>query len=177
MAKSNWALDATHSSVDFTVKHMMFAKVNGTFEKFDATISADAEDLTTADISFTIDVGSVNTRNEDRDNHLRSADFFDAEAYPSITFASTGATKAGEGEYKLTGDLTIRGVTRSETFTVEYLGSGKDPWGNEKAGFHVSGTINRTNYGLKWNAVLETGGVLVGEDVKISLDIQAALQS
>lgn len=177
MAKSNWVIDGTHSSVDFTVKHMMFARVNGTFEKFDATISADLDDLTTADIAFTVDLSSVNTHNEDRDNHLRSADFFEVETYPELSFKSTSITKSDDDEYKVTGELSLHGVTRTETFEVEYLGSGKDPWGNEKAGFHVKGKVNRTDYGLKWNAMLETGGVLVGEDVKISLNIQAARQA
>ena len=177
MAKSKWALDKSHSSVDFTVRHMMFAKVNGTFKEFNAEIEADPEDLTTASISFEVDTASIDTRNGDRDAHLRSADFFDSENHPKMTFKATKIVKTGDGTYDITGDLTIRGTTRSETFKVEYNGSGKDPWGNEKVGFSVEGKINRTDYGFKWNAPLEAGGVLVGDEVKISLDIQAAKQA
>ncbi len=151
----------------------MIAKVKGTFHKFEATINADPEDLTTADIEFTVDMSSIDTRSEDRDNHLRSADFFDVENHPNMTFKSTSIKKTGDNEYDVTGDLTIRGVTKQETFKVVYEGGGKDPWGNERAGFSAEGTIKRTDYGLVWNAALETGGVLVGEDVKISLEIEA----
>lgn len=173
MAKTVWNVDASHSSVDFSVKHMMIAKVKGTFHKFEASINADPEDLTTADIEFTVDMSSIDTRSEDRDNHLRSADFFDVENHPNMTFKSTSIKKTGDNEYDVTGDLTIRGVTKQETFKVVYEGGGKDPWGNERAGFSAEGTIKRTDYGLVWNAALETGGVLVGEDVKISLEIEA----
>lgn len=177
MAKAKWVLDPTHSGVEFSVRHMMFAKVKGSFNKFDAQIEADPEDLTTASISFTVDTASVDTNNDDRDAHLRSADFFDVENYPQISFTATKIEKSGDDEYKVTGDVTMRGVTRSETFDVSYGGSGKDPWGNEKAGFSVSGSIKRSEYGLTWNAALETGGVLVGDDIKISLEIQAAKQA
>ena len=174
MAKTNWALDVSHSGVDFSVKHMMFATVKGGFEKFDATIVADPADLTTAEIEFTVDLASVNTRSEDRDNHLRSADFFDAENHPNMTFVATSIEKTDENEYDVTGNLTLRGVTKQETFQVTYEGSGLDPWGNEKAGFGVEGKIKRSDYGLVWNAALETGGVLVGDQVKVSLQLQAA---
>ena len=177
MAKVKWALDAAHSSVEFSVRHMMIAKVKGSFGQFDATIEADPADLTTADIAFSIDVASVDTKNGDRDAHLRGADFFDAENYPKLTFKATKIVKTGEGEYDVTGDLTLRGVTKSETFAVTYEGSGKDPWGNTKAGFSVDGSIKRGDYGLTWNAALETGGVLVSDDVKIHLEIQAAAQA
>ncbi|RHW42562.1 polyisoprenoid-binding protein [Neobacillus notoginsengisoli] len=174
MAKTKWAIDPVHSSVDFSVRHMMIANVKGTFQSFDATVVADPSDLTNAEISFTIDAASIDTRNEDRDNHLRSADFFDAEQHPKITFNATDIKKTDEGEYDVTGGLTIRGVTRPQTFVVVYEGSGKDPWGNEKAGFSGTGSINRADYGLTWNAALETGGVLVGDKIKISFEIQAA---
>lgn len=176
MAKSKWAVDAAHSTVEFTVRHMMIAKVKGTFHEFTASIEADPEDLTTANIEVEVDVKSVDTRNADRDNHLRSADFFDADQYPKMTFKATDITKKGDGEYEVTGDLTIRGVTRQETFTVTFEGAGKDPWGNEKVGFSASGTINRSDYGLTWNAVLETGGVMVSDEVKIALEIEAIKQ-
>jgi polyisoprenoid-binding protein YceI len=177
MAKSKWNMDPAHSSVDFAIRHMMVSKVKGTFHTFEASIEADVEDLTTADIQFSVDVASVDTRNEDRDNHLRSADFFDAEHHPKMTFKSTKIEKKSPGEYELTGDLTIRGTTRPETFHVTYEGSGKDPWGNEKAGFEARGSISRSEYGLTWNAALETGGVLVADQVQISLDVQASKQA
>jgi len=173
MALSNWKIDSAHSSVEFSVRHMMIAKVKGSFHSFDANITADPEDLTTASIEFTVDVSSVDTRNSDRDAHLRSPDFFDADNHPKITFKAVSIQKTGDNEYAVTGDLTIRGVTHPETFKVVYEGGGKDPWGNEKAGFSVEGKINRTKYGLVWNAALETGGVLVGEDVNITLEIEA----
>ncbi|MFC0273427.1 YceI family protein [Metabacillus herbersteinensis] len=177
MTKTKWAIDKAHSSVDFSVKHMMFATVKGGFQEFDAKIEADPTDLTTAAIEFTIDVASVDTRNNDRDVHLRSADFFNVEEFPTMTFVSTSSEKKGENEYNVTGDLTLHGVTKSETFTVAFEGTGIDPWGNEKAGFEVEGKINRSDYGLTWNAALETGGVLVGDQIKISLQIQAAKQA
>jgi polyisoprenoid-binding protein YceI len=177
MSKSKWVVDSSHSSIEFSIKHMMIAKVKGRFNSFEAQIEADPLDLTTADINFSIDVASIDTRNSDRDAHLRSADFFDVEKNPKITFQATKIVPKSEGEYEVTGDLTIRGVTRSETFTVTFEGSGKDPWGNEKAGFSGHGTIKRSDYGLTWNAVLETGGVLVGDEVKISLEIEAVKEA
>lgn len=174
MAKNKWNVDPAHSSIDFAIRHMMVSKVKGTFESFEASIEADLEDLTTASIEFSVDVNSISTRNEDRDNHLRSADFFDVEQYPKMTFKATQITKKSPGEYEVTGDLTIRGTTKPESFIVSFEGTGKDPWGNEKAGFEAHGSISRSEYGLKWNAALETGGVLVGDQVQISLEIQAA---
>ncbi|REK52052.1 MAG: hypothetical protein C6W55_17650 [Thermobacillus sp.] len=177
MAKTKWAVDTTHSSIDFSIRHMMIAKVKGSFNQFEASIEADPNDLTTADIAFSVDVASIDTRNDDRDAHLRSADFFDAENHPKMTFKATKIVKTGDGEYEVTGDLTIRGVTRSETFRVTFEGAGKDPWGNHKAGFSAEGTIKRSDYGLTWNAALETGGVLVGDEVKIHLEIEAVEQA
>ncbi|KAA0545283.1 YceI family protein [Bacillus sp. BGMRC 2118] len=174
MTVSNWALDASHSSVDFSVRHMMIAQVKGSFNEFSATISADPQDLTTASIQFNVELASVDTRSEDRDNHLRSADFFEVEKYPTMTFSSTNVEKVDADEYKVKGDLSLHGVTRQETFTVTYEGTGKDPWGNEKVGFSAEGKLNRSDYGLTWNAALETGGVLVGDQIKVSLQIQAA---
>ena len=177
MAKEKWLVDAAHSSIDFAVKHMMIATVKGAFHEFDATVEADLADLTTANIAFSVNVASVDTRNSDRDNHLRSADFFDVENYPQMTFQSTSIKKTGDGDYEVTGDLTIRGTTHPATFEAAFEGQGKDPWGNEKVGFSANGRINRSDYGLTWNAALETGGVLVGDQVKISLDIEAAKQA
>jgi len=177
MAVSKWALDPTHSGVEFSIKHMMISKVKGSFNKFDATIEADPADLTTAKIEFTVDLSSVDTNNADRDNHLRSADFFDVETYPQLTFAAKSIVRKSDDAYAITGDLTMHGVTRTETLTATFEGTGKDPWGNEKAGFSVEGTLKRSDYGLTWNAALETGGFLVGDDVKISADIQAVKQA
>jgi len=177
MALTKWALDPTHSNVDFSIRHMMISKVKGTFRSFEASIEADPQDLTTANISFSIDVSSVDTNNADRDNHLRTADFFDVENYPKLTFVAKSIVKTDDGEYNVTGDVTLHGVTRSETFAVTYEGTGKDPWGNEKVGFSATGNLKRSDYGLTWNAALETGGFLVGDDVKVSLELQAVKQA
>lgn len=177
MAKSKWIVDSTHSSIDFTIRHMMIAKVKGTFHTYEAQIEADPTDLTTADIQVTVDLSSIDTRNKDRDAHLRSADFFDVEKHPKMTFHSTRIVKTGDGEYDVTGNLTIRGVTRPETFSVTFEGAGKDPWGNEKVGFSGQGTIKRSDYGLTYNAALETGGVLIGDEVKVSVEIEASKQA
>jgi len=177
MANAKWAVDPTHSSVDFTIRHMMIAKVKGTFHTFEANIEADPQDLTTANISFSVDIASIDTRNNDRDAHLRSGDFFDAEQHPKMTFQSTNIVSKGDGEYNVTGDLTIRGVSRPETFSVTFEGAGRDPWGNEKVGFSGTGSIKRSDFGLTYNAALETGGVLIGDEVKVSIEIEAAKQA
>lgn len=177
MAKTKWSVDAAHSGIDFSVRHMVIAKVKGAFHTYEASIDADPEDLTSADIAFSVDTSSVDTRNADRDNHLRSADFLDVENHPKMTFQSTRIVKTGEGAYDITGDLTLHGVTRSETFAASYEGQGKDPWGNEKVGFSAQGAIKRSDYGLTWNAALETGGVLVGDEVQISLELEAVKQA
>ncbi|MFD1706153.1 YceI family protein [Siminovitchia sediminis] len=174
MAVSTWNLDKAHSEVQFSVRHMMISRVKGEFKEFSAEIQADPEDLTTANIQFTIDVSSVDTGNEDRDNHLRTEDFFDVEKYPNLTFKSASVEKQGD-QYAITGDVTMHGVTKTETFTVTSGGVMKDPMsGAEKAGFSVEGTLKRSDYGLTWNAPLETGGVLVSDEVKINMEIQAS---
>ncbi|THF82644.1 YceI family protein [Cohnella fermenti] len=174
MAKTNWNVDVSHSAIEFSVKHMMIAKVKGSFHSFEAQIEADPSDLTTASIEVQIDLASVDTRNQDRDNHLRSADFFNVESHPKLVFKATNIVSHGEGEYVVTGDVTLHGVTRSETFNVSYEGSGKDPWGNQKVGFSATGSLKRSDYGLTYNAALETGGVLIGDEVKISIELEAA---
>jgi polyisoprenoid-binding protein YceI len=174
MTKSKWAIDTAHSSVEFTIKHMMFAKVRGSFNEYDAIIEADPTDLTTATVNFEVNVASIDTGNSDRDGHLRSADLFDVEKFPKMTFKSTNIVSKGDGEYELTGDLTIRDVTKSETFKVQFEGQGKDPWGNMKFGFSAEGKVKRADYGLTYNAALETGGVLIGEDVNISIVLEAS---
>ncbi|MFJ5770672.1 YceI family protein [Psychrobacillus sp. NPDC093180] len=170
MAKFN--LDAAHSSIDFSVKHMMVSKVKGSFTNFTADLEGNAEDLTGATISFDIDVKSITTNNEDRDNHLRGADFFDTESFPNIKFVATDIKKADDGEYDVTGDMTIKGVTKPVTFEVEYGGKGTNPWGQEVVAFSAETKINRKDFDLVWNQALETGGVLVGEDIKISVELE-----
>ncbi|MFD1736821.1 YceI family protein [Bacillus salitolerans] len=177
MTVSKWALDKAHSSVDFSVRHMMISSVKGSFNEFSASIEADPSDLTTAKIEFTIELASVDTRNDDRDNHLRSADFFDVENTPTMTFTSTQITKKADDEYEVTGNLSLHGKTNQETFLVTFEGEGKDPWGNLKVGFSAEGKINRSDYGLSWNAALETGGVLVGDQIKVALQLQATKEA
>ena len=171
MAK--WNIDLGHSAINFQVKHMMVSKVKGVFDSYSADIeAADLADLTTANITITIDAASINTRSEDRDNHLKAGDFFDTDSYPNITFKSTSITKKSADEYALTGDLTIKDVTKSVTFDTEFNGKGTNPWGQEVYGFEAVTTINREDFGLTWNAALETGGVLVGKDIKISVELE-----
>jgi len=170
MAK--FTVDQSHSQVGFEVKHMMVSKVKGQFDAYTAEVEAEnLEDLTTAQIAFSFDVATINTRSIDRDNHLKSADFFDVEQYPAITFKSTSITKDGD-DFKVTGDLTIKDVTKPVTFDVEFGGKGKNPWGVEVYGFEAEAKINREEFGLTWNAALETGGVLVGKDIKIKVELE-----
>ena len=170
MTKFN--LDAAHSTIDFSVKHMMVSKVKGSFTNFTANLEGNTEDLTGATISVEIDVKSINSNNEDRDNHLRSGDFFDVETYPSIKFVATDIKKKDDGEYDVTGDLTIKDVTKPVTFDVEYGGKGTNPWGQEVVAFSAETKVNRKEFGLTWNQALETGGVLVGEDIKITVELE-----
>lgn len=176
IAKTKWNLDAAHSEIGFKVKHMMITNVSGSFRKFDAKVETEDQDFATANIEFTAELQSVSTGNADRDNHLRSADFFDADNYPHLRFVSSRLEKTGDDTFVLYGDLTIRDVTRPVRLDVAFGGIGKDPWGNEKAGFNVTGKINRTDFKLNWNAALETGGVLVGEEVKLHADVQVVKQ-
>jgi len=155
----------------------MITNVSGTFRKFDAKVETYGDDFTSATIDFTADADSITTGNEDRDKHLKSADFFDAARFPELKFASTKLEKKDDENYVLHGDLTITGVTRPVKVDVEFGGTGKDPWGNERAGFTLTGKISRTDFNLNWNAALETGGVLVGEDVKIVAEIELVRQA
>jgi len=175
MATTNWSIDPTHSTVGFKVKHMMFTNVSGIFETYDATIISDEGDFSNATIEFSADIASINTHNTDRDNHLKSADFFDAENNPKLTFKVSSFEKAGN-DYEIAGDLTIKGVTKFVKFPAEFSGLMTDPWGNTKAGLNISGKINRKDWGLTWNAALETGGVLVGEEVKLDIELQLLKQ-
>lgn len=176
MAKSIWAIDPTHSEIGFKVKHMMFTNVSGKFNAFEASIENEDDQFDTSVVSFSAEVNSVDTNNADRDNHLRSADFFDVEQFPKISFKSTGIKKINEGQFKVSGDLTIKDVTQNITLDAEYSGLMKDPWGNTKAGVSLNGKINRKEFGLTWNAALETGGVLVGEDIKLAAEVQLIKQ-
>ena len=173
--KTKWVIDPMHSEILFKVKHLMISNVKGEFRKFNGEI--DGDDFTKDEISLDIDASSIFTNEAQRDTHLRSADFFDAENFPTLTFRGLSFEKIRDENYKLNGLLTIRGITHEVTLDVEFGGINKDPYGNEKAGFSLSGAINRKNFGLTWNAALETGGVLVGEDVKISAEIQFVKQA
>jgi polyisoprenoid-binding protein YceI len=174
---ATWKIDTTHTSAGFGVKHMMFTTVRGKFNEVDGTISFDPENPTAASVDASVNVASITTGLADRDNHLRSADFFDAEAHPHITFKSKRVESGSSTKAKVVGDLTIRGTTKEVTMEVEYLGSGKNPWGMTVAGFQATTTINREDFGLTWNQALETGGILVGREVKLELDIEAAQQA
>ena len=174
--KTKWAIDPTHTEIGFKVKHMMFTNVSGKIVKYDATIETDGDDFSNAVIEFSGDVDSITTGSADRDAHLLSPDFFDATQFPKLNFKATSLVKADEGNFELSGDLEIHGVTNPVKFEVEFGGLMKDPWGNIKAGFNINGKINRKDYGLTWNAALETGGVLVGEDVKINAEVQLIKQ-
>ena len=176
VAQATWAIDPSHSLVEFGVKHMMFTTVKGRFATVSGTIVTDEANPAAASVRAEIDVASIDTREAQRDAHLRSPDFLDAEQHPAITFASTHVSARGRGRYVVTGDLTIRGVTREVSLEAELSGRGADPWGNERIGFSATTTINRKDFGLTWNQALETGGVLVGEDVKIVLEVQATRQ-
>ncbi len=170
-----WVLDPSHSEVTFSVRHMMISKVRGTFGLKSATITAPENPLD-ARVEASVDVTSIDTNDEGRDTHLRSADFFDTEAHPTMEFVSTGVRFDG-GDYLVDGDLTVHGVTKPATFELEFGGFGVDPWGNYKAGATAKTVINREDFGLTWNAALETGGVLVGKDVTITLDLELAHQA
>jgi len=176
MSKAIWAIDPTHSEIGFKVKHMMFTNVSGKFNLFDADIQNEEEQFETSAIAFWAEVNSINTGNDDRDNHLRSADFFDVENFGKLTFKSTSVRKVNEGQYEISGDLTIKDVTKNITLETEYSGLMKDPWGNTKIGLSLNGKINRKDFGLSWNAALETGGVLVGEEIKLTAEVQFVKQ-
>ncbi|SDH39161.1 YceI family protein [Microbacterium pygmaeum] len=170
-----WVLDPAHSEVGFVVRHMMISKVRGHFDIKSATLTAPENPLE-ASLTAQVDATSLSTKDEGRDAHLRSADFFDVENYPTIDFVSTGV-RIEKGEFLVDGDLTIHGTTKPVTFDVDFGGFGSDPWGNYKAGATAKTVINREDFGLTWNAALETGGVLVGKDVTIELDLQGAHQA
>jgi polyisoprenoid-binding protein YceI len=177
MQTTKWVLDPTHSEILFKVKHLMITNVKGEFRKFNASLTSDGSNFSKAAVSVTIDADSVFTNEENRDNHLKGADFFDVENNKEITFVGTSFDKIDEDNFTLKGMLTIKGVSKEISLDVEIGGINKDPWGNEKAGFAISGKINRKDFGLNWNAALETGGVLVSEEVKINAEVQFVKQA
>jgi polyisoprenoid-binding protein YceI len=170
--KTKWVIDTMHSEIGFKVKHLMFSNVRGAFKEFDASIYTTVEDFNTAEIDLWINPASIDTGNGQRDAHLKSADFFDAENFKEINFTGNTFEKDADGNFNLYGDLTIKGFKKQIKLNVEFSGVMKDPWGNEKAIFNINGKINRKDWGLNWNAALETGGVLVSEDVWINCEIQ-----
>lgn len=174
---ATYKIDAAHSEITFKVKHLMITNVTGNFTSFDATLEAANEDFSDAKISFSADVNSISTNNEQRDGHLKSDDFFAAEKFPTLSFVSTSFTKVGGDDYKLAGDLTIKGVTKPVELEVELGGIATDPWGQVKAGFEIKGKISREVFGLTWNAVTEAGGVMVSDEVKLNLAVQMIKQA
>jgi polyisoprenoid-binding protein YceI len=169
---TKWAIDPTHSKVGFKVKHLMISNVTGSFRDFKGEATTAGNDFSTAVISFSLNTASVDTEMADRDAHLKSADFFDTEKFPVLTFKGNSMKDLGDDIYELTGSLTIKDVTKPVKLEVEFGGVGSDPWGNVKAGFSITGKINRKDWGLNWNAALEAGGVLVSDEVKINCDIE-----
>lgn len=176
MALAKWVLDPTHSEVQFKVKHLVISTVTGTFKSFEGSLEADKEDFSDAKINFSLDVNSIDTNQEQRDGHLKSADFFDAENHPKITFESTSFIPSGS-DYKLNGNLTIRDTTKPVSLDVEFGGTATDFYGNLKAGFEVSGKINRKDFGLTWNGITEAGAIVVGEEVKLIINVQFAKEA
>lgn len=170
--KIKWAFDPAHSKVNFKVKHLMISNVRGTFKQFDGEVTTSGSDFADAEVYFKINTGSIETEDEQRNTHLRSADFFDSEKYPEMIFKSASMKDLGDETYELEGTLKIKDIEKPVKLEVEFGGIVKDPWGNEKAGLTVEGKINRKDWDLNWNAMLEAGGVLVGEEVKITCDIE-----
>lgn len=173
MTQAKWVVDPSHTLVEFSVRHMMFATVKGRFGTIDGAVFGNATDLAGAEIEMSLDAASVDTKEPNRDQHLRSADFFDVENHPKVLFRSAQVQPNGTNRYKLTGDLTIRGVTKQVEWDLDFNGHGKDPWGQERIGLSAETRINRKEFGLNWNAALEAGGFLVGDEVQIAVQMQA----
>lgn len=174
--KNTWAIDPTHSEIIFKVKHLVISTVTGRFQEFEGKVVTGAEDFTDAEIEFSANIASISTGNEQRDGHLKSGDFFDAEQFPTLNFKSNKLEKISGSDYKLTGDLTIRDVTKTVDLKVEYGGTVQDPYGNTKAGFELTGKISRKEFGLTWSAVTEAGSIVVGDDIKLAISVQFAKQ-
>jgi len=173
---TKWTLDATHSEIQFKVKHLMISTVTGQFNRFNGTVKTEGDNFETAKIHFSADINSISTNNEQRDAHLRNSDFFDADNYPRLIFESDSLEKTGDDEYKLHGTLTMRGVSKKVVLDVEFGGLMNDPWGNERAGFSVTGRINRQDFGVSFGAVTETGGLLLDNEVKLIANVQFVKQ-
>ncbi len=174
---TKWAIDPTHSEITFKVKHLVISTVTGKFNQFSGWLETDNGNFEDAEVYFEADVNSIDTNNDDRDTHLKSDDFFNAEEHPKLTFKSRSFRKFGENEYKLIGDLTIRGNTKTVELDVEHGGTVQDPYGQTKAGFEVSGEINRKEFGLSWSAVTEAGNLVVSENVKLNISVQFTKES
>jgi len=175
---TTWNIDPVHTTAEFKIRHMMITNVKGHFKPVNGVITIDEGDISKSHVEASIDAASINTREADRDAHLRSAEFLDVEKFPTLTFSSTRVTRTGQEDLEVEGDLTIHGVTRPVTFLVEGpTAPGKDPWGSVRIGLSATTKINRKDFGLTWNAALETGGILVGDEVTISLDVQAVKAS
>jgi len=174
---ATFKIDAAHSEVNFKVKHLMITNVTGGFTKFDGTLESNTPDFTDAKVTFEADVDSITTNNEQRDAHLKADDFFAADKFPKLTFVSTGIEKKDDEEYVLKGNLTIRDVTKPVALKVNYGGTATDPWGQVKAGFEIEGKINRKEFGLSFHAVTETGGIMLSDEVKLTLQIQVIKQA
>jgi polyisoprenoid-binding protein YceI len=169
---SDYKIDPSHSEVSFKVKHLMISTVTGQFAAFDASMRSESSDFSDAQITFSADISSINTNSSQRDEHLKSADFFDAANHPQMTFTSTAMRKKDDENFELDGELSMRGVSKPVTLQVEYAGRMTDPYGNEKHGFEISGKVNRKDFGLTWSAVTEAGGIVVSDDVKIAVNAQ-----
>lgn len=176
LVKTKWALDPTHSEVHFKVKHLVISTVTGSFKAFDGSFEAENDDFSNAQIDFSLDVSSIDTNQGQRDTHLKSPEFFDAEKYPKMTFSSTSFTKDGD-DYDLQGHLTIKDLTKPVTLNVEFGGTATDFYGNEKAGFEITGKISRKEFGLTWDAVTEAGAIVVGDEIKLNINVQFAKQT
>ena len=177
MATTKWVLDPTHSELGFKIKHLMISSVSGSLKSFQAEVETHGVDFTTAQISLSADMASISTNNDQRDAHLRNSDFFEVEKFPELKFTSTKLEKIDSDTFALFGDLTLKGVTRPVKLNVEFNGVTKDPWGGERAGFVVTGKINRSDWGVNFNGVLETGGVMLSEEVRINSEIQLVKQA
>lgn len=176
MTTTKWAIDPAHSEIGFKVKHMMFTNVSGKFDNYEATFATNDDDFNNAEVTFSAEIASINTANPDRDTHLKSADFFNAESHPKMTFKGTLSNTGSGSHYGLAGELSMNGQTKPVTLPAEFSGLMKDPWGNTKAGLSIEGKINRKDWGLVWNSALETGGVLVSEEVRLNIELQLVKQ-
>jgi polyisoprenoid-binding protein YceI len=177
LVKTTWAIDPTHSEVEFKIKHLVISTVKGIFKEFTGAVDVEGEDFTTAEFHFEANVDSIFTNQADRDGHLKSADFFDVANYPKISFTSTEVTKKSEDTYTITGELTVKDITRTVHLTAEFGGVATDPYGNVKAGFEITGAINRKDFGLTFHAVTEAGNIVLGEDIKLNINVQFAKQA